>query len=87
MPMIASARLEGSTLGRKAAVGWTWPGESMRAGGVALPCKAKITARRLDTEGEQQQSGGAVLRQSGGFARFLEVTNRMPSWRCPLLLR
>jgi hypothetical protein len=68
-------------------VGWTWLGESMRASGVALPCKAKITARRPDTEGEQRQSGASVLRQSGGFARLLEVMNRMPSWRCPLLLR
>jgi hypothetical protein len=34
MPMMASARLERSTLGRKAAAGWTRPGELMRASSV-----------------------------------------------------
>jgi hypothetical protein len=54
MPRIASARLKRSTLGRKAAVGWTRPEESMRAGSVATSLQGEITTRRLDTDGEQR---------------------------------
>jgi hypothetical protein len=41
MPMMASARLERSTLGWKVAAGWTRLRKSMRAGGIAIALQGK----------------------------------------------
>jgi hypothetical protein len=41
MPMMASARLERSTLGRKAAAGWTRPGGLMRVDSVVTSLQGK----------------------------------------------